>query len=156
MEANSSAVGTTKPHIGTVVSWPAPLAPEVRRFLGSARRVAVAGMEADPESVAFLRAERLLAWGFQLFPVHSRCGDLFGESCYQRLADVPGEVDVLLVLPTNRVAQRDLAAEAVAKQVGVFWVEDAPLDEFAAALLAANGIAAVEQRSLQFEVAQQR
>jgi predicted CoA-binding protein len=157
MQITSSGVGTRQwPLGGAVFSWPPPIGPEIRRFLANAQRIAVVGMEADPQSVEFLRAERLLAWGYQLFPVHSRCGDLLGNSCYDRLAEVPGPIDVLLVLPTNRVAQRDLAGEAIDKQIGVFWVEDARLDGGAAALLAANGIPAVEQRSLQFEVAQQR
>jgi len=132
------------------------LPPEVEPFLTAPCRVAVAGMLADPQSVEFVRAERLLAYGFQLFPVHSHCGELLGHSCYAHLTEVPGPVDLLLVLPTNQVPQRDLAAEAIGKQVKVFWVEEAPLDRAVAARLAGCGIAAVEERSLQVEVALRR
>jgi predicted CoA-binding protein len=157
MEAMAGEVATSKAPPGAVASRTgSPGAAEMRCLLASARRIAVVGMTDDPESAAFLRAERLMAWGLQLAPVHSRCGKLFGCPCYERLADIPGEVDVVLVLPASDVPLAALAEEAIARRARAFWVEDGSIDERVAAALTAAGIAVVEGRSFQVEIARQR
>lgn len=144
------------PAARAVESWygagPAASDP-VEDIVATCRRIAVAGLHTDPESREFVRIERLLTWGYELFPVHSDCGALCGHPCYARLVDVPEEIDMLLILPTSDEPLSVLAAEAIRREVGAVWVEDAAIDAETAAELRCHGIAVVDRRSFQVEVA---
>lgn len=135
--------------------WRAQLAPEwqIREFLKRYHRIAVVGMPADEASEAMVRAQRLLAYEVQLFPVHSAAKTLLGQRCFAHLHDVPGDIDIVLLLPDANVSALHVATEAIRKRVRVFWVEDAPVDRELAELLMREGIHVVAERSLEKEFA---
>jgi predicted CoA-binding protein len=123
----------------------------IRDIVRNFRRVAVVGMPADLGSAAALDASRLLAYGFQFFPVHSDCGHAFGHDCVPHLHDVKDEVDIVQVLPGSGASMAHLASETIRKRAKVFWVEGAQLDPDIAALLAAEGIQVVAEHHLETE-----
>ena len=130
-----------------------PLAAEqqVRQFVRKYRTVAVVGMSDDLGGDAVVNAERLMAHGFQFFPVHSECGDALGHSCVPHLHDLSGGIDIVQVLPSAEVSMIHLAKEAIQKGVKVFWVEDAAVDPEIAELLACEGIHVVAEKNLEKE-----
>jgi predicted CoA-binding protein len=123
----------------------------VREIVRRLRNVAVVGMSSDLGSEAALDASRLMAYGFQFFPVHSQCGNALGHSCVPHLHDVSNDIDIVQVLPHARVSMIHLAKEAIRKRARVFWVEEAPADRDVAELLAEEGIQVVAHRSLEKE-----
>ncbi len=131
------------------------LAPDwqVREFVKHYRRVAVVGLPADESSEAVLRIRRLLAYDFDIFPIDAERDRSLGRTCLPHLDAVPGEVDIVLIFPTAKVSLLHVATEAIRKRVKVFWVEDAPLGEELASLLAQEGIHVVAERSLEQEFA---
>lgn len=124
---------------------------KVREIVRQLRNVAVVGMPSDLGSDAALDASRLMAYGFQFFPVHSECGNALGHSCVPHLHDVNGAIDIVQVLPAARVGMIHLAKEAIHKRARVFWVEGAPVDSDVAELLVEEGIQVVAERSLEKE-----
>jgi len=126
---------------------------QVREFVKHYRRIAIVGLPADENSEPMLRARRLLAYDFEIFPVHSDCDKLLGRTCSPHLDAIRGSIDIVVVLPTAGVSLLHVATEAIKKRVKVFWVEEAPLGEELARLLTQEGIHVVAERSLEQEFA---
>jgi predicted CoA-binding protein len=145
MESRGSAGGKAREHLAP--DW------QVRDFVKRLRRVAVVGMPASTDSESMVRAERLLAYDFELFPVHSECRMLLGRPCVAHLHEIPGPIDIVLVLPEATAGMLHLASEAIRKHATVFWVEDAPIPADVAELLVQQGVHVVAERSLEKEFA---
>ena len=94
-----------------------------KAILEHCRRVAVVGASADPNSPIFTTTEKLLGMGLEILPVFPGRESLLGVRCYDRLSEVPGQIDIVQVYPSDGVDCRTLAREAVAKKVNTFWME---------------------------------
>ncbi len=78
--------------------------------------VAVVGASADPGKVGHLALKNLLSGDFSVHPVHPREREILGCRCYESLDDIPGEVDVaVVVLPARSSVDvvRDAAKRGV-------------------------------------------
>lgn len=124
---------------------------EIAEFLKRYRRIAVVGMPADVDSDAVVEAEKLLAYDFELMPVHSDCGNVLGHSCIAHLHDLNEDIDIVLVLPGAHVRAVHLANETIQKGARVFWMQDRRVDRDIAELLMRAGIAVVAERNLKQE-----
>ena len=92
-------------------------------ILENCRRVAVVGVDCDPDSPSFVSIEKLLGLGLEIIPVVPERESLLGVRCYQRLRDVPGKIDIVQVYPNEKIDFVGLAREAVEKKVTAFWIE---------------------------------
>lgn len=124
----------------------------VRDLLKTCRRVAMVGLDPDEGSEAMLRARRLLAYDFELFPVHSTCSTLLGHACNSHLRDIRSDIDIVVLLPDSKdVSPLHVVNEAIRKRVRVFWFEDQDAPPELVELLVASGIHVVCNRSLEKE-----
>lgn len=94
-----------------------------KAILEHCRRIAVVGASADPNSPIFISTEKLLGMGLEIIPVFPGRESLLGLRCYAKLSDVPGKLDIVQVYPSDGVDYKELAREAVAKNVNTFWME---------------------------------
>jgi len=94
-----------------------------KAILENCRRIAVAGVNSDPDSPGFIGMEKLLGLGLEIIPVVRDRESLLGVRCYPRLRDVPGKVDIVQVYPGDKLDFAQLAREAVEKGVATFWIE---------------------------------
>jgi acyl-CoA synthetase (NDP forming) len=77
----------------------------LERMLG-ARRVAVVGASTDPTKFGHFLLQSLISGGFsgEIFPVNPRADEICGLRCYASLADVPGTLDlVVVIVPSHAV-----------------------------------------------------
>jgi acyl-CoA synthetase (NDP forming) len=75
------------------------------RMLG-ARRVAVVGASADPTKFGAVLLQSLITGGFsgEIFPVNPKADRLNDLKCYARVADIPGSLDlVVIIVPSGAV-----------------------------------------------------
>jgi len=127
---------------------------QIRELLKTCRRVALVGLNPDESSEAMVRARRLLAYDFELFPVHTSCSTLLGHACNQHLHDIRSDIDIVVLLPGNAdISPLHVANEAIQKRVRVFWFEDQDAPPELVELLVANGVQVVTNRSLEQEFA---
>jgi uncharacterized protein len=118
----------------------------------SARRVAVLGMktEAQRGEPAFYVPEALHQGGVEIIPVpvyYPEATEILGKRVYRKVADVPGEVDIVDVFRRSR----DLAAhvdDILAKRPRAVWLQSGIRDDDAAEKWAAAGILVVQSRCL--------
>jgi len=120
-------------------------------FLESCRRIAVVGIDADPNSASFVATEKLLGLGLEIFPVVSDRRELLGLKCHASLREIAGPIDAVQVYPNAKTDLRALAVETVAKGVEIFWLEEAIADETVTEILAGGGVQLVEHESLAAE-----
>ena len=124
----------------------------VQRVVKSARRVAVLGIKTEQQSgqPAFYVAEYLARAGVDVVPVPVYYPDvthILGKPVFRRLADVPGELDLVDVFrrPQDIDAHVD---DIIAKKPKAVWFQSGIRNDAAARKLAAAGIQVVQDRCL--------
>jgi predicted CoA-binding protein len=106
---------------------------------------AVVGLRDNPARPAYGVARFLQQQGKRIVPVHQHPQDVFGETAYASLADIPFPVDVVdvFVNSTRAGAIADQAVEIGAKAV---WFQLGVIDEEAYARATAAGLDMVMDR----------
>ena len=127
----------------------------IRRVLEQTRRVAVLGIK-TPESgqPAYYVPEYAQQAGYEIVPVpvyYPDVTEILGERVYRRLADIPGDIDLVDVFrrPRDIPAHVD---DILAKQPKVVWFQSGITNDEAAERLARAGIDVVQDRCLLVEL----
>jgi uncharacterized protein len=121
-------------------------------LLRSARRVAVLGMktEAARGQPAFYVPQALQQMGLEVVPVpvyYPDATQILGQKVYRRVADIPGEIDIVDVFRRSA----DVAAhlpDLLAKKPRAVWLQSGIRDDRTAEALARAGILVVQDRCL--------
>lgn len=127
----------------------------IRELLASTRRVAVLGIKTEKQAdqPAFYVPQYLLSAGLELIPVpvyYPEATEILGRKVYRRLAEVPGEIDLLDVF--RRPADIDQHLEDIlAKRPKAVWFQLGIRNDPAAERLAREGIKVVQDRCLMVE-----
>jgi predicted CoA-binding protein len=124
-------------------------------LLARVRRIAVLGIktEAQSDQPAFYVAEYLIQAGLDVVPVPVYYPDvttILGRPVFRRLADVPGDVDLVDVFRRSK----DLAAhleDILAKRPRAVWLQLGIANDAFAERLAGEGIDVVQDRCLMVE-----
>ena len=111
-------------------------------------RVAVVGCSTTPGKDAHEIPKYLLDQGYDVVPVNPYADEIFGRDCYDSLADVPAEVDIVDVFrPSEEVA--DIVDEALARdEAAVIWLQLGIHDDEAVARAEAAGRRVVQDRCM--------
>ena len=118
-----------------------PLA-ELRRIYAETKTIAVVGASPDPAKKANVVPVYLQAHGYRIIPVNPRHDEVFGETAYPTLLEVPEPVDVVVVFRPAPEATI-VAEKAVAIGAKVLWLHDGIVSEEAAAIATAAGMTVV-------------
>ena len=117
----------------------------VRRLLGETTTWAVVGLRDNPIRPAYGVARFLQRHGKRIVPVHHQPQDVYGETAYARLADIPFPVDVVDVFVNSSLAG-DIADQAVAIGAKAVWFQLGVIDEAASERVTAAGLDMVVDR----------
>jgi predicted CoA-binding protein len=127
----------------------------VRRILEATRRIAVLGIKPEHTGQpAFYVAEYAQQAGYEIVPVpvyYPELTEVLGEPIYRKVADVPGDVDMVNVFrrPHDIPPHVD---DILAKRPKVVWFQLGIRNEEAAERLAREGIDVVQDRCLLVEL----
>src|SRR5687768_15439251 len=128
----------------------------IGQVLASTKRIAVLGIKTEEQSgqPAFYVAQYLANAGVEVVPVpvyYPDATEILGQKVYRKLADVPGEVDMVDVFrrPQDLAPHLD---DILAKKPKSVWLQQGIRDDAFAEKLAANGITVVQDRCLMVEV----
>jgi predicted CoA-binding protein len=127
----------------------------VRRILTHTRRVAVLGIK-TPESAqpAFYVAEYAQRAGYDIVPIpvyYPDITEILGQRVYRRVADVPGDVDLVNVFRRPRDIPQHVD-DIIAKRPKAVWFQSGIRNDEAAETLARAGIDVVQDRCLLVEL----
>jgi uncharacterized protein len=128
---------------------------DIVRLLEESRRIAVLGIKV-PESgqPAYWVAEYAQRAGYEIVPVpvyYPEVIEILGERVYRRVADVPGEIDIVNVFrrPKDIPAHVD---DILAKRPKAVWFQLGIRHDEAAERFARAGIEVVQDRCLMVEM----
>lgn len=128
---------------------------QIRELISRTRRIAVLGIktEEQPWQPAFYVPQYLAAAGFEIIPVpvyFPEVTEILGKRVYRRLADVPGEIDLVDVF--RRAHDIDAHVDdLIAKKPKAVWFQSGIRNDAAAEKLARAGIKVVQDRCLMVE-----
>ena len=109
------------------------------------KTIAVVGLSPDPARPSFRTARKLKRLGYRIVAINPNASEVLGEKAYPSLADLPGEIDTVLVFRTADVAP-EIAREAVARGPRVFWLQEGIYSPEAAQIAADGGLEVVMNR----------
>jgi predicted CoA-binding protein len=126
----------------------------IARVLGEAHRIAVLGIKMDPDQPAYYVPEYAQEAGCEIVPVpvyYPEAKEILGEPVYRRVADVPGEVDMVNVFRRSHdvLAHVD---DIIAKKPKAVWMQLGISNAEAAERFARAGIDVVQNRCLMVEM----
>jgi uncharacterized protein len=127
----------------------------VERVVKDAKRVAVLGIKTEQQSgqAAFYVPEYLARSGVEVVPVPVYYPDvthILGKPVYRRLADIPGEIDLVDVFRRPQDIDQHLE-DILAKKPRAVWFQSGIRNDAAAEKLANAGIQVVQDRCLMVE-----
>ncbi|HZC95882.1 MAG TPA: CoA-binding protein [Bradyrhizobium sp.] len=127
----------------------------IRELLDATRRVAVLGMKTEAQSFqpAFYVPQYLVAAGLEVVPVpvyYPEATHILGLEVYRKLADIPGEVDMVNVFRLPQDIPPHLE-DILAKRPRSVWFQSGIRHDEAAERLARAGIKVVQDRCLMVE-----
>jgi hypothetical protein len=127
----------------------------IRDLLAQTKRIAVLGIKTEEQSYApaFYVPEYLVRAGFEVIPVpvyYPDVEEILGQKVYRRLADIPGEIDLVNVFRRSEDIPQHTADILAAKPKAV-WFQSGIRNDCVANELAENGIKVVQERCLMVE-----
>jgi uncharacterized protein len=130
----------------------------INRVIDATRRIAVLGIKMEPDAPAYYVAEYAQQAGFQIVPVpvyYPDATEIMGERVYRKVADIPGDVDMVNVFRRSRdvLAHVD---DIIAKKPKSVWMQLGIANDEAAERFARAGIDVVQDHCLMVELRHHR
>jgi predicted CoA-binding protein len=126
----------------------------IRQMLENARRIAVLGIKREYDRPAYFVPEYAQMAGYEIIPVpvyYPGLKEMMGEPVYRRVADVPGEVDIVNVFRRSEHIPPHVD-DIIAKKPKAVWFQSGIRNDAAAEQLAKAGIQVVQDRCLMVEL----
>ena len=122
----------------------------IEEMLREAKTIAIVGLSGDPEKPSHGIAKALQHYGYRVIPVNPKETEVLGEKAYAELGEIPMKIDIVNVF--RRAEQTPpIAAEAVAIGAKVLWLQSGIVNEEAAVIARAGGLAVVMDRCIMVE-----
>ncbi len=127
----------------------------IRSLLMETKRIAVLGIKTEAQSFqpAFYVPQYMAQAGFEIIPVpvyYPEATEILGQKVYRKLADVPGEIDLVDVFRRSQDVAGHLD-DLLAKRPGAVWLQLGIRNDAAAETLARAGIKVVQDRCLMID-----
>ena len=138
-------------------SWRANLVTSsdgIRRILEGAKRIAVLGIKVEFDRPAYFVPEYAQMAGYEIIPVpvyYPEITEMFGTRVYRKVADVPGDVDIVDVFRRSEHIPPHVD-DIIAKKPKAVWFQSGIRNDSAAEKLAKAGIQVVQDRCLMVEL----
>jgi hypothetical protein len=94
----------------------------IPEILKNYRKIAVVGLSDKPHRPSFGVAKLMKSAGYEVIPVNPNCMEVFGLKSYNRLLEIPGEVDLVNVFRRPEYLE-EVAEQAI--QIGAkgLWMQ---------------------------------
>lgn len=127
---------------------------QIKQLLETTHRIAVLGIKPNADAPAYYVPEYAQRAGYEIVPVpvyYPELTSMHGEKVYRKLADIPGDVDMVNVFrrPVDIPQHVD---DILAKKPGAVWFQLGIRNDVAAEKLARAGIDVVQDHCLLVEL----
>jgi len=124
--------GTLKPKMGnsTEIPFPGknpslelPAGDPVTNALKNSRTIAVVGLSNRSHRPSYGVAEYMQSAGYRIIPVNPNETEVLGESCYARLEDIPGRIDIVNVFRRSEFVS-EIVESAIRVGAPAVWMQE--------------------------------
>jgi len=127
----------------------------IRELLRNTKRIAVLGIKTEQQAFqpAFYVPQYMANAGFEIVPVpvyYPEATEILERKVYRKLADIPGEIDLLNVFRRSQDIPPHVE-DILAKKPRVVWFQSGIRNDEVARKLAENGIKVVQDLCLMVE-----
>jgi predicted CoA-binding protein len=122
----------------------------IQRVLHTASTIAIVGLSSNELRPSNFVGYYLKRHGYRVIPVNPRETEIFGETCYASLLDIPVPVDVVDVFRAPE-ALPGIARDAVAIHAGALWCQFGVINEKGAQIAEDGGLMVIMDRCLKIE-----
>ncbi|MDC0038848.1 CoA-binding protein [Gammaproteobacteria bacterium] len=122
----------------------------LRRILTENKTIAVVGLSANWWRPSFFAAKYMQDHGYRIIPVNPNYDEILGEKCYDRVEEIPDQVDVVDIFQRPEVTPA-LAQSAVAIGARVLWMQIGVVNDESARIAELGGLEVVMNRCVKIE-----
>jgi uncharacterized protein len=119
-------------------------------ILRDSTTIAVVGASRHPEKEAYRIPQQMLRHGWRVIPVNPHATEIWGQTCYPTLADIPEPVDMVNVFRPSDDAP-EVARQAVAVGAKSLWLQQGIASAQARQIAEAGGLDYVEDHCIAVE-----
>jgi predicted CoA-binding protein len=123
---------------------------EIQRVIHTAKTIAIVGLSSNDLRASNFVGFYLKRHGYQVIPVNPRETEIFGETSYPSLLEVPVHVDIVNVFRAPD-ALPGIAREAVEIRAGALWCQFGVINEEGARIAEEGGLTVIMDRCLKIE-----
>lgn len=126
----------------------------IRSMLENSKRVAVLGIKPMFDRPAYFVPEYAQMAGYEIIPVpvyYPELKELFGAKVYRKVADIPGDIDIVDVFRRPEHIPQHVD-DIIAKKPKAVWLQSGIVNNEAAEKFARAGIQVVQDRCLMVEL----
>lgn len=116
----------------------------LKELLGRVEHIGVIGLSRFPEKAARRVPSYLAAKGYDVIPINPNAERIFGREVYATLAEVPEELDLVIVFRPSDEAGRFVAEAAQRPERPAIWLQEGIRADAEVAAARAEGITAVQ------------
>ena len=116
----------------------------LRELMGRPLRIAVIGMSRFPDKPAMRVPAYLAAQGYDVIPVNPNAERVIGRPAYATLADVPGEIDLVLIFRPSEQAGTFVREALARPERPAIWLSEGIRADLEIAGARSEGVTAVQ------------
>lgn len=117
----------------------------IAAILDDCKTIAVVGLSSNPGRPSYDVASYMRRHGYKVIAVNPNETEVFGDTAYELLADVPDQIDLVNIFRRSSEAGHAVD-EAIALRAKAVWLQEGVIDERAAARALAAGLLVVMDR----------
>ena len=121
-----------------------PSAEELRALFESVERIAVVGLSRFPEKAARRVPAYLAAKGYDVVPINPHADRILGKQVYRTLADVPGNLDMVVIFRPSAEAGVHVTEAASRPERPAIWLQEGIRADEEIAAARSAGLTAVQ------------
>jgi predicted CoA-binding protein len=122
----------------------------LRTILGKSRTIAVVGLSANWHRPSFFAAKYMQDKGYRIIPVNPNYPEVLGRRAFAALADIEEPVDIVDCFRKSEEMEA-IARAAVAIHARALWMQLGVINDVAARIATAAGLAVVMNRCVKIE-----
>jgi predicted CoA-binding protein len=123
---------------------------EIQRVIHTAKTIAIVGLSSNELRASNFVGFYLKRHGYNVIPVNPRETEIFGETSYPSLLELPVHVDIVNVFRAPD-ALPGIAREAVEIRAGALWCQFGVINEEGARIAEDGGLTVIMDRCLKIE-----
>jgi predicted CoA-binding protein len=117
----------------------------INAILDDCKTIAVVGLSSNPVRPSHGVASYMRRHGYKVIAVNPNETEVFGDTAYELLTDVPDQIDLVNIFRRSSEAGHAVD-EAIALRAKAVWLQEGVIDERAAARALAAGLLVVMDR----------